>query len=323
METPTLWDQVSPRRITQKDDWNHRRLAWCPCNSWWLPSHRIRRHTEATVDHDKNLSGFLQRAREKGLKLNGDNIKLCQPEVSYIGHLLTAEGLKPDPAKVEALLTMPQPEDLRVLKRFLGMVQYLNKFLPSLSNATHPLRELERQDVAWKWTASHDAAFGEIKHLIANAPVLHYFDPELEVTKQADACKDGLQRWAALMQGGQPVSSCASRAMTTSSKTKGNRIPDQSWSVFKPRKMAAQAVPLMNPATSWERVLGTSLGDQSPRTPTCPRGRREVKICEPHRALSPTGQQINYILHSILNAAYAHSISLPKKATHTTSHLYK
>ena len=70
---------------------------------------------------------------------------------------------------------------------------------------------------------------------------------------------------------------------------------------------------LMNPATSWERVLGTSLGDQSSRTPTWPRGQCEVKICEPHRALYPTGQQINDILQSILNAAYAHSISLPQK----------
>ena len=98
---------------------------------------------EAIVDHDRNLTGLLQRAREKCLKLNGDKIKLRRQEVPYIGHLLTAEGLKPDPAKVEALLKMPKPEDLPGLKRLLGMVQYLGKFLPSLSNVTHPLRELE------------------------------------------------------------------------------------------------------------------------------------------------------------------------------------
>ena len=64
-------------------------------------------------------------------------------------------------------------------------------------------------------------------------------------------------------------------------------------------------------------VLGTSLGDQSPRTPTWPRGEREVKICKPHRATNKLRSSLAF------NAANPHSISLLKKATHTTSHLYK
>lgn len=167
---------------------------------------------EATQDHDKNLKGLLQRARERGLKMNGDKIKLRRQDVPYMGHILTADGLKPDPAKVEAILKMPKPRDQPDVKRLLGMVQYLGKFLPSLSDVTQPLRELERQDVVWQWEARHDTAWEKIKNLIANAPVLRYFDPELEVTIQADACKDGLG--AALLQEGQPVS-YTSRALTT------------------------------------------------------------------------------------------------------------
>ena len=83
---------------------------------------------------------------------------------------------------------MSRPEDLPRVKRFLGMVQYLGKFLPPLSNVTHPLRQLERQDVTWHQTDSRDAAISKTKHLIANAPVLRYFDPTLDVTIQANAC---------------------------------------------------------------------------------------------------------------------------------------
>ena len=53
-----------------------------------------------------------------------------------MGHLLTPEGLKADPTKIEALLAMPEPENVAALKGFLGMVNYLAKFMPHLSDRT-------------------------------------------------------------------------------------------------------------------------------------------------------------------------------------------
>ena len=63
-------------------------------------------------------------------------------EVRFVGHLLTPGGLKADPAKVENILTMPPPTDVKGLNRFFGMVNYLAKFLPILSDMTEPLRKL-------------------------------------------------------------------------------------------------------------------------------------------------------------------------------------
>ena len=94
----------------------------------------------ATKDHDENLKNALQRARERNLKLNKEKVKLRMTEVPYIGHLLTPEGIKPDPKKVEAVQKMAQPTDVPSVKRFLGMVTYLSKFLPNLSTITEPLR---------------------------------------------------------------------------------------------------------------------------------------------------------------------------------------
>ena len=104
-----------------------------------------------------------------------------------MGHQLTPEGLKPDPTKVEAITAMPEPHNVTALKRFLGMVNYLSKFMPHLSEMTEPLRRLEDKDAEWQWLKQE------------------------EVTIQCDASETGLG--AVLMQNDQPI--CyASRALT-------------------------------------------------------------------------------------------------------------
>ena len=87
---------------------------------------------EAVKDHDQNLTAFLQRCRELNLTLNLQKIKLRLSHVPFMGHLLTADGVVTDPNKVHAIRDMPVPTDVKSLKRFLGMVTYLAKFLPNL-----------------------------------------------------------------------------------------------------------------------------------------------------------------------------------------------
>ena len=79
---------------------------------------------EAVKDHDQNLTVFLQRCRELNLTLNLQKIKLRLPQVPFMGHLLTADGVVTDPNKVRAIPDMPTPTDVKSLKRFLGMVTF-------------------------------------------------------------------------------------------------------------------------------------------------------------------------------------------------------
>ena len=166
----------------------------------------------AIANHDQNLKAFLRRARERNLTLNSEKLKLRQSQVPFIGHLLTAEGLKPDPSKVQAIVDYPVPTNLAELRTFLGMVQYLAKFCQHLSTASQPLRQLEKKEVEWHWQRPQSKAFNEIKDLVTKAPVLRYFDVSKNITIQCDASQYGIG--ATLLQEGQPVH-YANRALTT------------------------------------------------------------------------------------------------------------
>ena len=142
------------------------------------------------------------------LKLNKQKVSRAQTNVLFMGHLLTPEGLKPDPRKIEAIVSMPEPEDATALKRFLGMVNYLSKFMPHLSKMVEPLRRLEDKDVEWHWMTQQSIAFNTVKKYLTESPVLEYYNVNEEVTIQCDASETGLG--AVLMQKGQPVC-CASK----------------------------------------------------------------------------------------------------------------
>ena len=110
---------------------------------------------EVTQCIEVNERAFLDKCRSWNLKLNRSKVKRDQTSVRFMGHILTAEGFKPDPAKVAAILEMPEPNDVTALKRFLGMVNYLSKYLPRLAEVTEPLRKLDNKDVEFDWTTSH------------------------------------------------------------------------------------------------------------------------------------------------------------------------
>uniref|UniRef100_A0AAY4BGI3 ribonuclease H n=1 Tax=Denticeps clupeoides TaxID=299321 RepID=A0AAY4BGI3_9TELE len=90
---------------------------------------------KANQDHDNKLRALLNRCREKSIKLNVKKFQLRRSEVPYIGHLITADGLRVEPEKVRAVRDMPCPVDVKDVQRFLGMINNLSKFCDHLSDA--------------------------------------------------------------------------------------------------------------------------------------------------------------------------------------------
>ena len=92
----------------------------------------------AQRDHDEKLRLFLNRCRQKNIKLKADKFKLREKEAIYTGNLLTADGLRINPEEVCAIEKMPKPTDMKLVQRLLGMVKYLClSVLSSLTTVSH------------------------------------------------------------------------------------------------------------------------------------------------------------------------------------------
>ena len=124
----------------------------------------------------------MQRCQERNVKLNKEKVKLRRKEVTFMGHLISEKGLKPDPAKGKAVLDMPTLTDVTSVRRFIGLANHLNKFFPLLSEVCKPLRDLTLQDAAWLWSDIHVRAIDQLKLLVTSVPVLTYFDATKDAT---------------------------------------------------------------------------------------------------------------------------------------------
>ena len=165
------------------------------------------------AEHDENLRKVLERSREKGIKLNADKLEVGLTEVHYFGNVLSAEGLKPDPQKVAAIRDMNPPRDKSELETVLGMINFLARFAPNLSEVTSPMRQLLQKQAEFVWDSPQQESFDKVKDILTQTPgpVLAYYDASKELILQVDASKYGLG--ATLIQEGRPLA-YASKALT-------------------------------------------------------------------------------------------------------------
>ena len=86
---------------------------------------------EANRNHDLNVLSLMKRARDKNLKFNPQKIQFKLSKITFMGHVISDLGVKPDPSKVKAISDMPPPTDKQGVMRFCGMANYLNTFCPN------------------------------------------------------------------------------------------------------------------------------------------------------------------------------------------------
>ena len=160
-------------------------------------------HGSNQEEHDARLSSFLSRCNEMGIMLNKQKFEHATDSICFMGHRITSKGLEADPAKIKAVAGMERPEDVPALRRFLGMVNYLNKFIPNLADVLQPLHQLTKKDVPYTWSSLQENAFLRVKELLCNTPVLAYYNPEEPLLIENDASEHGLG--SVLLQGGRPL----------------------------------------------------------------------------------------------------------------------
>ena len=115
------------------------------------------------AEHDARLEAALTRIKAAGITLNRDKCAFGQEKLQFLGHVIDRNGISADPSKVTAIAKMKSPENISELRRFLGMVNQLDKFTPNLATITQPLRELLSKKNSWCWTANQEEAFNATK----------------------------------------------------------------------------------------------------------------------------------------------------------------
>ncbi|XP_030854482.1 uncharacterized protein K02A2.6-like [Strongylocentrotus purpuratus] len=143
-------------------------------------------------EHDDRLREVLSIVRKMNLKLNKDKCEFNVKKLTFIGDLISDQGVQPDPKKVSAILNIERPKCRKDVQRFLGMINYQGKFIPDLSTKSAALRHLLDKKNVWTWDHAQEDAWNQLKQTLIQEPVLHFYDSKKPTKLSADASKDGI-----------------------------------------------------------------------------------------------------------------------------------
>ena len=154
-------------------------------------------------DHLQKLSKVFDRLSEVGLKVNIKKSSFGQSQVEHLGHLITRDGIKPIPKKVEAILRLSPPKTKKQLRRFIGMVNFYRDMWQHRSETLAPLCDLTSVKAKWKWTEVHQKSFDKMKQIIARKVMLSFpqFDKPFHIHTDASDQQLG----AVISQEGIPI----------------------------------------------------------------------------------------------------------------------
>ena len=148
--------------------------------------------SETLDDHLRHLHLVLEWIGQAGLKLKPAKCHLVRQEVEYLGHIITPDGLLPNPKLIEAVRDFAVPVDVKETRQFLGLASYYRRFVPQFAKIARPLHQLTRKNASFEWTPSCQTAFDQLKCFLIQSPILAYPDFSKEFTIETDASINGL-----------------------------------------------------------------------------------------------------------------------------------
>lgn len=159
---------------------------------------------------------MLARLKNRNVELNWEKCRLRVTEVDFLGHNITPDGIKPSKSKTQALLSFREPQNEGELRSFLGLANYMNKFIPNLATIDEPLRRLLLKNSKFEWTLEQAKSFEEVKRAMGDVKRLGFYKVEDRTAIITDASPVGLG--ALLVQfdqtGSHRVISAASKSLT-------------------------------------------------------------------------------------------------------------
>ena len=145
-------------------------------------------------DHLVHLREVFCRLREANLRLKPKKCGLLKEQVPFLGHVVSADGIRPDSAKTERIKSYPRPTDTMEVRRFLGLASYYRRFIARFAAIAAPLHSLLKKDAVFVWNRETECAFDHLKTALTTAPVLAYprFGPGYTFVLETDASTVGL-----------------------------------------------------------------------------------------------------------------------------------
>ena len=143
-------------------------------------------------EHEQHLKIVLQTLREKKLYAKLSKCDFWLKEISFLGHIVYAEGIRVDPVKIEAVVNWKPPQSVTEVRSFLGLAGYYRRFVKGFSVIASPLTKLLRKGVMFEWSDKCQNSFEQLKEMLVEAPVLTQPTSGKEYTLYSDASGIGL-----------------------------------------------------------------------------------------------------------------------------------
>jgi hypothetical protein len=175
-------------------------------------------------EHLEIMREVFERLRKAGLKLAVNKCFIGRKEVKYLGHYVSADGVRVDPKKISAVKDYPIPATVTQVRAFLGLAGYYRRFCKGFSEIARPLHYLTKQDVPFEWKDEQQQAFDTLKKMLTSAPLLAYPRADLPYILYTDASREavgyvlsqeqeGVER--VICYGGKSLSPCESNYSIT------------------------------------------------------------------------------------------------------------
>lgn len=176
--------------------------------------------SETFDQHLKRLRTVLDALRSADLTLKPEKCHFGYQQLKFLGHVVSADGVRPDPDKTAAVANFPIPTTKKAVRRFLGLCAYYRRFIADFAKIAEPLTRLTRDDVPYVWSSEQQEAFTELRQRLHNPPVLAHFDEDAATEIHTDASNVGLG--AVLVQHQQGEEKVIAYASRTLSRAESN-----------------------------------------------------------------------------------------------------
>ena len=143
--------------------------------------------SESLAEHVQHVRTILEVLRQHKLYAKVEKCEFHKDQMTFVGYLVSKEGIGMDPTKVSAILDWPIPTTVKEVQSFLGFANFYRKFIQNFSSLTTPLTSLTRKAAKFCWSSAAAAAFSALQHAFTSAPILQHFQPDLPLTIEADA----------------------------------------------------------------------------------------------------------------------------------------